>query len=224
MKNKIKIIILFGDPGAGKGTQAEILAKKTHFNRISTGDLVRNEMRNKSALAKDLIPFYNAGKPAPNKIINNLVENKIKELKQNSGIKGIIFDTFPFDNEQADFLASISEKYGLNKPIIIWIDVPDKEILKRLGSRLICTKCNKIFRASEVSLDKCPNCQGSLEKRADDEEKLIKNRIKVYKKVESEHRKYYKDYNYWFDVNGDQKIEKVSQDIWSVIKSNFYGE
>ena len=224
MKNKLPIIILFGDPGAGKGTQAEILADKLDYERISTGDLIRNEMKKDSAIAREMAPFYNAGQPAPNKIVNQLVENKIKELLKNENLKGIVSDTFPFDDEQSTFLDSILEKYNLATPIIFWIDVPDEEILKRLGSRLICSKCHKIYKADQVnSKMTCEKCGGKLEKRVDDNEELIKKRIAVYKKAEIEHRNYYKNHKLWFDINGDQPIDGVSTQIWSKIKPLIYG-
>ena len=94
MKNKRSIIILFGDPGAGKGTQAEIIADKLGYGRISTGDLIREEMKTSSVLSKKLVPFYNAGIPAPNQIVNKLVGQKIKSLIKNK-VKGIVSDTFP---------------------------------------------------------------------------------------------------------------------------------
>ncbi|MDD3773935.1 MAG: nucleoside monophosphate kinase [Patescibacteria group bacterium] len=219
MTNKLPIIIFFGDPGAGKGTQAEILAEKLNFKRISTGDLIRAEMKAKSRLAERIKPFYNAGKPAPNKIVDQLVEKRIKELTTDKELKGIVFDTFPFDDEQSAFLDLITPKYNLDLPIIFWIDVPDEEILKRLGGRLICTKCNKIYREVElVENAKCSSCGGDLAKRADDNEKTIKQRIAVYKKAEAEHRDYYKKLKNWFDINGDQPVDGVSAEIWFHLK------
>jgi adenylate kinase len=219
MKNKLPIIILFGDPGAGKGTQAEILAKKLGYERISTGDLIRSEMKVGSFLSKKLAPSYNVGKPAPNAIVNQLVENKIIKLLKNKDLKGIVSDTFPFDNEQSDFLKSISKKYNLDQPIIFWIDVPENEILKRLGTRLICSKCNKVYMESDIGAEKeCQKCGGKLEKRTDDSEEVIKKRILIYKKAEAEHRAYYKNHKLWFDINGKQSIESVAAEIWSHLK------
>lgn len=218
MKNKIKVLILFGDPGAGKGTQAEILAQKLGYARISTGDLIRAEMKKDSVLARKMKPFYDTGNPAPNKIVNHLVENRVKKLLKNKDLKGIIFDTFPFDDEQSEFLDEISLKYNLSKPIIFWIDVPDTEILKRLSDRLICPKCHKIYIASEVYNNICEKCGTKLEKRVDDSKELIKKRIAVYKKAEIEHRNYYKNLKNWFDINGDQSIDGVSAEIWSHLK------
>jgi len=213
------MIILFGDPGAGKGTQAEILADKLGYGRISTGDLIREEMKKQSELAKEMKPFYDAGTPAPNQIVNKLVGQKIENLIKNK-TKGIVSDTFPFDDEQSEFLKQISPKYNLADPIIFWIDVPDGEILKRLSKRLICGKCNKIFFVGELKEnDKCPKCDGVLKSRSDDSRDVIKKRIKVYQKEEKSHRKYYKNYGIWFDINGNQPIESVAAEIWSKLNN-----
>jgi adenylate kinase len=104
-------------------------------------------------------------------------------------------------------------------PIIFWIDVPDSEILNRLGSRLICPKCHKIYKADSVGAkQECEKCGGKLERRADDNEKTIMKRIAVYQKEEKSHRAYYKNLKTWFDINGDQPIDGVSAEIWSHLK------
>jgi adenylate kinases len=173
MKSKI---VLLGPPGSGKGTQGEKLSEEMGYVRLSTGDMLREAVRNGTPLGIKAKGFMDSGALVPNDLIINLMKEKINSLGE--GV-GVIFDGFPRTVEQADALGEqIKVDLALN------LDVKDEELVERLTKRRSCPKCNAVYHLSNnppKSDNVCDKCGSELYHRDDDREETVKNRLKVYR-------------------------------------------
>ena len=171
MKSKI---VLLGPPGAGKGTQAEIMSNKLGFTRLSTGDMLREAVRNGTELGKKAKTYMDAGGLVPNDIIIGMMKEKIESL---SG--AYLLDGYPRTIEQADALGTI-----VDIDLAINIDVADEILVDRLTKRRSCPKCNAVYHLTNKPPKKdgiCDACGAELYQRDDDKEETIRNRLKVYR-------------------------------------------
>ena len=185
-------LVLFGPPGAGKGTQAKLLIDEFNIVQISTGDMLRDEVKYETDLGKVVKSIMEKGDLISDEIIMLMIEKRIKkEVSKN----GFIFDGFPRTYKQAVNLDLILEKFGLKIDRVIEISVNEELLLKRI-----------IKRVSE-----------SKTKREDDNSEILKNRINVYKKDTLPVLEYYRGLNKLHTVNGMQNIEKVSKDILRIL-------
>lgn len=175
-------IILLGPPGAGKGTQAKDLVNKYGIPQISTGDILRKNLAEKTPLGLEAKKFMDAGGLVPDSVVIGIVKERLKEADCK---KGYILDGFPRTVPQAEELdrALAEMKTPLDK--VLSIEVKDEELVKRLSGRRTCRSCQEgyhvMFKAPKVA-DKCDKCGGELYQRDDDKEEAIKNRLVVYQK------------------------------------------
>jgi adenylate kinases len=173
MKSKI---VLLGPPGSGKGTQGEKLSEEMGYVRLSTGDMLREAVRNGTPLGIKAKGFMDSGALVPNDLIINLMKEKINSLGDGAGV---IFDGFPRTVEQADALGEqIKVDLALN------LDVKDEALVERLTKRRSCPKCNAVYHLSNNpprSDNICDKCGSELYHRDDDKEETVKNRLKVYR-------------------------------------------
>ena len=185
-------LILFGPPGAGKGTQAKILINKFNIPQISTGDMLREEVRSKTDLGQAAKSIMDKGDLISDEIIISMIEKRIVKADCKNGF---ILDGFPRTLKQAKNLDNLLTKLNLKINKVIEINVDEDLLLKRI-----------INRASE-----------SKNKRYEDNSDILKNRIIVYKKDTLPVLEYYKNLNKLKTVNGMQVIEKVSEDILKLL-------
>ncbi len=210
MKNKIHKIIILGPQGSGKGTQAEFLSKKLIVPNISIGQLLRNEIENKTEIGKQAKEFMNKGQLVPNSIAHKLAKNRIKK---DDCKNGFIFDGFPRIIIQAKFIETVT-----NISSVILVNISDDEAIYRLSGRRTCTKCGEIYHIKfnpPKTENICDKCGGKLEIREDDTEDSIRKRLKIYHTETEEVVEYYRDKNLLIEINGEQSIEKVKRDIFS---------
>lgn len=180
-------IILFGPPGAGKGTQSEKIIARYQLVHIATGDLFRKHLKEGSELGKLARKYMDEGNLVPDEVVIGMVDEEIKSSK---GSNGFIFDGFPRTVPQASALDSLLEKKGTPITGMIALDVPDEELKKRIRER------------------------GKTSGRADDqEEEKINNRIRVYKEETLPVAEYYKKQDKFLPVYGIGSIEDIFQDI-----------
>jgi adenylate kinase len=171
MKSKI---VLLGPPGSGKGTQGEKLSSELGFTRLSTGDMLREAVRNGTPLGLKAKEYMDSGTLVPNDLIIGLMKEKIAEVDG-----GVIFDGFPRTVEQADALAK-----EIDVDLAINFDVSDDELIIRLTERRTCPDCNCVFHLKYNPPKKdgvCDKCGCKLYHRDDDTEETVKNRLKVYR-------------------------------------------
>ena len=189
------IVIFFGPPGAGKGTQASLISKKYNIPHLSTGEIFRNKLLEKDTLSIELKKILDSGELVSNEITNEVVSQRIDK---NDCSKGFILDGYPRTNQQALFLKSKldNKKLIINKIIDIQID--EKKIFQRIKSR------------------------SSIEKREDDNQEIIKTRILKYIEETRPLSEYYRT-NYFSDyhiVNGNREIEEINADILFFLENN----
>lgn len=169
------MIVLLGPPGAGKGTQGEKMTSEYGYVRLSTGDMLREAVRNGTELGKIAKGYMDAGGLVPDDLIINLMKEKIASL---GDVTGIIFDGFPRTVAQAEALDK-----EMNIDIALNFDVPDEELIDRLTQRRTCPDCNAVYHLTNnppKTDGVCDKCGGKLYQRDDDTEATVRNRLDTY--------------------------------------------
>ncbi len=210
------ISILFGPPGAGKGTQSSFLVEKMGALQISTGDLLRAAVASGSELGKAVKGLMDSGALVSDEIVIKLVKEKI--LGSTSSL--VILDGFPRTTAQAVALESMLEDAGLFVSVAIFLEVDSAALVERLCGRRSCTSCGSVFhvKASPSKVDGiCDKCGGKLVHRSDDQEDVIKNRLDAYQKNTSPLKDFYFHRGIFRSVKGDKAIDLVHQDIKSAL-------
>lgn len=205
--------VLLGPPGVGKGTQAQLLVKKLGIPQISTGDILRAEVKQKTPLGQKVRQILEKGELVSDDLILKIVEER---LKKPDCARGFILDGFPRTIPQAEGLKSILKKLNGITLRVVEISVPDDEIIARLTNRRICSQCQKVYNlllAAPVVPGICDECGGKLIQRKDDREDVIKNRLIVYRNQTEPLIEYYKKEGVYRAVNGLQPIDAVYQQI-----------
>ncbi len=167
--------IIFGPPGAGKGTYASMLASELNIAKISTGDIFRAEMKRNTDLGKRIADFVNKGELVPDEIV---IEVLREEIDKSSSENGFVLDGYPRTIEQAEVLGGIAEIDA-----VIHLVVPEEVIVERLSSRRICKNCGAVYNVRYLKPKKpgvCDVCGGWLYQREDDQPEVIRERLKVY--------------------------------------------
>lgn len=173
-------LILLGAPGAGKGTQAEKIVERWHTAHISTGDILRENVKGGTELGKKAKGFMDSGKLVPDDLIVAMMEGRLKEPDCASGF---ILDGFPRTKGQAEALKELLGRMGLHLDGVVLLDVPDDVVVQRLCGRRCCRGCGKIYNVSfkpSSKGDHCEVCGGELFQRDDDKEAVIRQRLSVY--------------------------------------------
>lgn len=182
-------LIIFGPPGAGKGTYAAELAEQFKIPAIATGDIFRAEVKSGSALGKKVVTYLQSGKLVPDEIVNETLR---KWLNKPETRRGFILDGYPRTVEQAQALDTMTKIDA-----ILNMSVPEWVLVERLSNRRICPKCGSIYNIKHSPKPKvdsiCDKCGTALYQRPDDRPEVIKQRFEVYKKQTQPLIKYYKD-------------------------------
>ncbi len=207
------IIVLLGAPGAGKGTQAELLAERLHIPHIASGDLFREALRNDTPLGREAKAYMDRGELVPDSVTIAMVRER---LAAPDGREGAILDGFPRTVEQARALDGVLADKGQKVDLVAFIKVRPEELLKRLSGRWTCRDCGGVYhtlynppRRPEV----CDACGGPLYQRPDDRPETQARRIEVYLAQTSPLVEYYGRRGVLVEINGEQEIAKVQDDL-----------
>jgi adenylate kinase len=199
-------IILFGPPGSGKGTQGDLVAKKYGFPKISTGDLLRQAVRDQTPIGRKAEAMMNQGSLVSDDIVEELVGQRIKSPDCR---RGYLLDGFPRNIAQAE---SLEKMDGGRQEIAVEIDIDIPILVRRLGSRRVCSRCGTIYNLSLQAPKKegrCDACGGSLFQRKDDDPDVIKERLRVYREQTEKIRGFYQAKNVYRRIDGSGMVEDV---------------
>lgn len=204
-------IILLGAPGAGKGTQATRLSDKYNLPHISTGDILRKNIKEGTELGKAAKSFIDKGLLVPDGVVINIVKDRLKE---SDCLNGYILDGFPRTVEQAIALSEFADIDA-----VFNIAVPEELILNRITGRRMCS-CGESYHISWGIGDTCTKCGAKLYQRDDDKEETVKARIEVYEKQTAPLIEYYASSSKVIDIDGSKPLEDVLSKISKVIDDN----
>jgi adenylate kinase len=200
-------IVLFGPPGAGKGTQAERITTSTGLPQVSTGDMLRAAVKQKTPTGIEAKGYMDAGLLVPDSIIIDLIRDRVKWPDAENGV---MFDGFPRTIPQAEALAKITEVSH-----VIAIEVPDEKIVDRICGRYSCANCGSVFHETfnPVSNSGCECGDFSEKRRADDNKETVQSRLAAYHEQTSPLANWYEELGIFHRINGDRDINLISDDI-----------
>jgi adenylate kinase len=210
-------IILFGPPGVGKGTQAKLISKKFKIKHISTGDILREEIVQGTEMGLKAKAVMDGGNLVSDEIMIGIIK---KVIKSDRCKNGFILDGFPRTVVQAEALTKLFAELNTKLSAVIYMDVDDKEIIQRLGSRYSCSKCVKIFsrRDEIVGNENCPDCGEKLIQRDDDKPETVLKRLWVYKESTAPVKTYYEKLGNLLLIDGSKNIKAVNKNILAFLK------
>ena len=202
-------IVLFGPPGAGKGTQAARITQTTGLPQVSTGDMLRAAVNNGTKTGLEAKKYMDAGKLVPDSIIIDLIKDRVQEP---DALNGLMFDGFPRTIPQAEALSKITEVTH-----VIAINVPDERIVERICGRYSCGSCGIVFHDTFNPTKQdgvCDECGSTdMKRRADDNEDTVLQRLSAYHDQTSPLADWYDDLGILRNVNGDKAIDEITKDI-----------
>lgn len=211
-------LILLGAPGVGKGTQAQLIMEKCKTPQISTGDILRAEIKKKTDLGSEVDAILKKGELVPDDTMLKIIRNRLTEPDCKNGF---ILDGFPRTIAQAKSLDVLLQELSADYLTVINIEVPEEEIIKRLSSRRVCVQCGKTYNLMlnvPPEDGKCEVCGGEIIQRDDDKEETIRNRLMVYKEKTQPLIAYYREKGNLYEVNGKQTVEDLFKDITKLIR------
>jgi len=210
--------ILMGPPGAGKGTQAEMLIKHFNIPHISTGDMFRAAIKEQTPLGLKAKEYMDSGALVPDEVTIGIVADR---LAQADCSNGFLLDGFPRTAAQADALAKILSDLNMGLDGVINIEVEDNLLLERLTGRRVCKQCSATFHTvfnPPVNQEVCDKCGGELYQRSDDNLETAQNRLRVYNDQTEPLIAYYMEQGLLKRIQGDQDIDQVFHDILDVLE------
>ena len=214
-------IVLMGPPGAGKGTQAEVMARKLFVPHISTGDIFRANIKAGTELGQLANQYISKGDLVPDEVTMGMIKDRLAE---EDCANGFILDGLPRTIVQADALAAVLAEQGKKLDKVVNIDVPIEKLIERLSGRRVCRNCSQTYHLQNnppTEAGRCDECGGELYQRADDSEETIKNRLDVYLAQSSPLIEYYEAKGLLLSIDGDQSINNVLADVGRGLGQNW---
>ena len=212
-------IIMLGAPGAGKGTQAKMIAEKFGIPHISTGDIFRANIKNGTELGKKAKDYMDKGQLVPDELT---VEILLDRVASEDCKNGYVLDGFPRTIPQADVLDKELTKLGDKVDFAINVDVPDENIVRRMSGRRACLKCGATYHIEHIPPKKegiCDTCGSELVQRDDDKPETVQNRLSVYHEQTQPLIDYYSNKNILKTVDGTKDMQEVFSDIVNILNA-----
>ena len=211
-------IILFGPPGSGKGTQANLLKERLQLAHISTGDILREAVRLGTPTGKKAEPIMKSGQLVPDEMVNEMVADR---FRRSDRPEKFMMDGYPRTLAQARFFDELLRQLGLDLTGVVFLEVNDDEIIRRLTGRWTCPKCQAPYHVQSKPPKKpgvCDVCGTDLVQRADDKEETVRQRLKVYRTSTAELAPYYRQRGLLHEVPGQGEIETIYRAIEKALK------
>jgi len=212
-----RFIVLLGPPGAGKGTQAQVLAEKTGLAHISSGDIFRENLKNQTDLGKLAQVYMNRGELVPDDVTIAMIRER---LSRPDCAKGAILDGFPRTPAQAKALGAMLEELDGKVVSVPYISVPAEVLIERLSGRWTCRTCGKVYHSvynPPVKAGICDDDGGELYQREDDQPATVEKRIKVYMEQTSPLIEHYRQAGLLVEIDGTLPIEEVTRQLLKAI-------
>ena len=212
-------IIILGAPGAGKGTQADILSQEMNLTHIASGDLFRQALEKRTEIGLLAKSYMDKGELVPDEITIKMI---LERINQPDCASGCLFDGFPRTLHQAKVLDKALKEQGRTIDRAIYIEVPNEELVKRLSGRWLCQTCQTpyhIINSPPKTPGKCDKCSGKLYQRSDDKEETVKDRISVFFAQTVPILDYYEKQGKLIKVNGNLGMQEVAREIVSALKA-----
>lgn len=207
-------LVIIGAPGAGKGTQSVRICEHFKIPHLSTGDIFRKHIKNKTKIGKEVELLISQGKLVPDEITMKVVQDKLSEPEC---INGFLMDGFPRTAKQAKFLEETLNLKSWKIDFAINLIVDDELIIKRMSGRRICISCGASFHIESVppKLEGiCDRCNGELIQRPDDEEQTVVQRLEVYNTQTGPIKDFYRKNGVLLDINGKDGVEETTNEIF----------
>lgn len=210
------IAILLGAPGSGKGTQSKALASKYGFRHLSTGDIFRAEIAEKTPLGEKAAEYVKKGQLVPDEVVTEMVAAKLEPGQK------YLLDGFPRNLAQAQSLDTMIKGHKMAVEVVILLDLPQAEAIKRLTSRRVCKGCGEVYNVltkAPKTEGKCDLCGADVIQRDDDSETTAKKRLMVFDDLTSPLTTYYKAEGVFHSVDASQSPDQVTRQLSAVIDS-----
>lgn len=214
-------IIILGPQGSGKGTQAELIAKKYRLEHVDMGRALRGVSKQGTELGRSIYQILNVTHSlVPDDILQKVLRMEIQSLPRE---QGIILDGAPRKLEQALFLEEVFQALGRKVDKVFFVNIPEAVTVERISKRWVCQKCGAILimgKDVKSPEDKCPICGGEIKQRTDDTEEGVKQRLQIFRAETMPVIEFYKEKGKLVEIDGNQPVEKVFADITKNIPAN----
>lgn len=211
-------LMVFGAPGAGKGTQAKFLIEKYDIPQISTGDILRAAIAEKTDMGMEAKKFMDEGQLVPDSTIIGIIKDRLAE---DDCKKGFILDGFPRTLAQAEALKELMTNMNISLDKVISLNVPDELIVGRITGRRVCSDCGASFHVEfnpSKEEGKCDYCSGELIIRKDDNAQTVKSRLNAYHEQTAPLIKFYTDMEVMVELDGTKDVTLVTEDMFAAIE------
>ena len=210
-------IVLFGAPGAGKGTQAQLLTAQLGAPHIGSGDLFRHNLQNETPLGLRAAEYVNQGLLVPDEVTIDMILERVLSLQKE---QGFILDGFPRNYNQAEALEEALERRSRKLDKVVFINVPEPELVRRLGQRYSCRQCqapHSVVESQMATYQQCRHCGGDLYQRVDDEPEPVKRRVRVYQAETLPLLDFYRERGLLVDILGMDTVEEVNKRVLAAL-------
>lgn len=210
-------VVLLGPPGAGKGTQAKLLQEVSGACQVSTGDILRKAVREKTSLGEEAARYIEKGELVPDRVVLDLVGERLKEK---DCAEGFILDGFPRTIAQSEGLEKMLKDMRLNLRAVLSIEVPQGVVVQRLAGRRTCRSCEALFHVTFNPPERegiCDRCGGELFQREDDREETIEARLRVYEEQTAPLIDYYRGQGILRKVEGVGSVEDIRRRVFTAL-------
>jgi adenylate kinase len=213
-------LVLLGPPGAGKGTQAVVLSEEYKIPHISTGDILREAVREGTEMGRKAKAYMDDGALVPDEIVTKMVAQRLKKPDASGGF---ILDGYPRTKRQSESLSAALGENGMSVDLVLYFKTSTEKVISRLSGRRVCGKCNAIYHTKNNPPSRegiCDKCGSPLYQREDDKEETVMNRLEVYEKTSRKLIDHYRDEGKLREVSGDMDV----RDLFGSLKELFKKE